>query len=138
MVTGGPRGGAHGADGRRGQDDGAAEPEAPDLPLPVSSPVPLSQTVWAGGRVAGATAPVAVAAPAVSATGDDELLEAEDAPKPLHERPWLLPGVALLDPPLPEGGVEGLDHDRNIRIIEEKLRSFQIPATVGHSTAAPW
>jgi len=136
-AAGMPRGGAHGTNGRRGHDAGHDEPEAPDLPSPMSSPVPLSQTVWAGGRVGGAAAPVAVAAPTTSATGDDDLLEAEDAPKPLHERPWLLPAVALLDPPLPEGGVEGLDHDRNIRIIEEKLRSFQIPATVSHFNEGP-
>ncbi|HXX59703.1 MAG TPA: DNA translocase FtsK, partial [Candidatus Sulfotelmatobacter sp.] len=137
--AGGLRGGAQGANGRRGHDaaPGGAAAGAPDLPSPVASPAPMSQTVWAGGRVAGAAATVAVAVPAVSATGDDELLEAEDAPKPLHERPWLLPGVALLDPPLPEGGTEGLDHDRNIRIIEEKLRSFQIPATVSRFNEGP-
>jgi len=128
-----PRSGAPGANGRRGAEPGPAAAGGPDLPPPVASPVPLSQTVWAGG----AAAAVAVAAPAPPATGDDDLLEAEDAPKPLHARPWLLPGVALLDPPLPEGGVEGLDHDRNIRIIEEKLRSFQIPATVSHFNEGP-
>ena len=33
--------------------------------------------------------------------------------------------------------MDGLDHDRNIRIIEEKLRSFQIPATVSHFNEGP-
>ncbi|MFI5261306.1 MAG: DNA translocase FtsK 4TM domain-containing protein, partial [Candidatus Limnocylindrales bacterium] len=128
------------ANGRRGPDGGADEERAsghPDLPTPLSSPVPLSQTVWAGQPAAtGAATAVAVASPP-SATGDDTLLEAEDAPKPLHERPWALPGLALLDAPRPDSDEDGLDHERNVRIIEEKLRSFQIPATVSGINEGP-
>ncbi|HTS14253.1 MAG TPA: hypothetical protein VMH24_01195, partial [Candidatus Sulfotelmatobacter sp.] len=86
-----PRGSGVVTGGRRGVEVVPAEVAPPELPAPLSSPAPLSQTVWAGGRVgAGAAASATLIAPAVSATGDDDLLEAEDAPKPLHERPWLL------------------------------------------------
>ncbi|MGZ3641294.1 MAG: DNA translocase FtsK 4TM domain-containing protein [Candidatus Limnocylindrales bacterium] len=153
--------------GRRGAGGAARPQEEPELPLPMPSPAPISQTVWAGsrgasgraaGQVSGAVAtggPGALGAAgaavlgidealagepprrAVSATGPDGLLEAIDAPQPLHERPWSLPGTALLDPPRDGTDDDRLDHERNVRIIEEKLRSFQIPASVSGINEGP-
>ena len=117
--------------GRGASEPLPAEPPTPDLPVPLPSPAPVSQTVWAGA--AGAL-PVAAA---LSATGDNALLEAEDAPTPLHDRPWILPSLELLDPLRPRASGSVLDHERNIRIIEEKLRSFQIPATVTGTNTGP-
>ncbi len=119
----------------------AAEPE---LPTPLPSPAPLSQTVWSGERPPapahgngpgnGTTTalPVAVAVPGEvhAALPGEALLEADDAPPTLAHRPWTLPDASLLDPERPANGAAELDHARNRRIIEEKLRSFQIPATV--------
>ncbi|HEV8516142.1 MAG TPA: DNA translocase FtsK 4TM domain-containing protein [Candidatus Limnocylindrales bacterium] len=141
----------------------AAPPDEADLPRPPSSPVPLSQTVWSGARdrggggaspgsgpqggglaggpgLAGGSLPgmgpgIAVAT-ALADAPSASLSTAEDA-APSTDRPWLLPELDLLDPPL-RGPVSGhLDHGRNIRIIEEKLRSFQIPATVTATNIGP-
>ena len=157
-----PRGGtpARGGNGRGGAATDREMP-APDLPTPTPSPAPMSQTVWAGTRgVAGASTAtggagaalaargVAVGEPdagelagmssrSVSATGDDELLEAIDAPRPLHAQAWVLPSIHLLDPPRTESDDDHLDHQRNVRIIEEKLRSFQIAATVTGTNEGP-
>ena len=54
-----------------------------------------------------------------------------------YQKEWHLPAVALLDP-ASESAEAGLhDHERNVRIIEEKLRSFQIPATVVATNTGP-
>jgi S-DNA-T family DNA segregation ATPase FtsK/SpoIIIE len=139
---------------RRGARRDGPEPE---LPSPTPSPAPMSQTVWSGGSKggssghSGATAAVAstaavrqtvvadaaVATPAVATlerpVTDDSLAQQADsaAGKPsLHMRDWRLPTVTLLDPVTESAGVERYDHTQNVRIVEEKLRSFQIPATV--------
>ncbi|HEX5467361.1 MAG TPA: DNA translocase FtsK 4TM domain-containing protein [Candidatus Limnocylindrales bacterium] len=129
-----------------------ADAGAPVLPAPMPSPAPVSQTVWSGGRSGGPALPpgaqagqgvlaqglgAAMASHAGPATGDDLLLEAEDAPQPLHERTWALPPLDLLDPPRSRTAGNHLDHERNIRIIEEKLHSFQIPATVSGTNVGP-
>ncbi|TAM74026.1 MAG: DNA translocase FtsK [Chloroflexota bacterium] len=106
---------------------------SPELPAPLPSPAPMSQTVWAGGRASDPTLPPT----AQPVTGDNLLLEAEDAPEPLHARAWGLPELDLLDPSRPRSAGNHLDHERNIRIIEEKLRSFQIPATVTGTNVGP-
>ena len=133
-------------------DQEGEEADRPELPEPIPSPAPLSQTVWSGehaaaragaaqGGPAGASATaaggLAAAAGAAGASAEgrdalpgDDLLEAVDAPPTLEHRPWALPDPALLDPDRPTNGSAELDHARNRRIIEEKLRSFQIPATV--------
>ncbi|MFO1541454.1 MAG: DNA translocase FtsK, partial [Chloroflexota bacterium] len=53
-------------------------------------------------------------------------------------RAWTLPAIELLTAPVtgrtPGGAV---DHARNVRIIEEKLRSFQIPAEVVGTNSGP-
>ncbi len=45
--------------------------------------------------------------------------------------------MTLLDPATEAAGLARLDHERNVRIIEEKLRSFQIPATVVGTNTGP-
>ena len=140
--------------GRRADEQLQLEPE---LPAPVPSPAPMSQTVWSGERASGhgpgAGAPAggngngngaggAVGAgtavlPTAAELRDgreamqrDDLLEADDAPPTIEHRPWTLPDPAALDPERPANGSAELDHARNRRIIEEKLRSFSIPAQV--------
>jgi S-DNA-T family DNA segregation ATPase FtsK/SpoIIIE len=125
---------------------------APELPTPVPSPAPLSQTVWSGERAAPrgggpgmGTAAGEQPAPIGSmvATGSQDglpgeaLLEAHDAPLTVARQPWILPDSSLLDPERPANGAGELDHSRNRRIIEEKLRSFQIPASVVGQNVGP-
>ncbi len=108
-----------------------AQPEPVDAPLvqqrttiptPEQTVLPLSQTIW--------TAPVG-ATPRVPVQA--EAAESESRPA----RVWQLPGYDLLDKG--ESGAPGqhLDHARNIRIIEEKLSSFQIPAEVIATNTGP-
>ena len=53
-------------------------------------------------------------------------------------RVWTMPGFELLDTEgAPGAAGQRLDHARNIRIIEEKLSSFQIPATVVATNTGP-
>ena len=54
-----------------------------------------------------------------------------------HERPWTLPRITLLDPDTETADAVLHDHVRNVRIIEEKLRSFQIPAVVVATNTGP-
>jgi S-DNA-T family DNA segregation ATPase FtsK/SpoIIIE len=68
----------------------------------------------------------------------------EDHPDPaevarlrLHQKPWRLPGVTLLDQATESADAQRHDHERNVRIIEEKLRSFSIPATVVGTNTGP-
>jgi S-DNA-T family DNA segregation ATPase FtsK/SpoIIIE len=119
----------------------------PELPRPLSSPAPMSQTVWAGGSITEGTGrlspvptlPPAAAASAVSAEDaeDDADPSRSGSPRVARPRFWSLPAVALLDPATEKVGAAVLDHARNIRIIEEKLRSFQIPATVVATNTGP-
>ena len=150
----------------------SAEP-APDLPEPLPSPAPVSQTVWAGsawrvsgsagGTTVGATGATgatgavasagavpglgggsdgdtgAVAASALGAPADGGLQDdpAEAARRRLFARQWRLPSVTLLDLASESADAASHDHGRNVRIIEEKLRSFQIPATVVATNTGP-
>jgi S-DNA-T family DNA segregation ATPase FtsK/SpoIIIE len=114
------------------------------LPTPTPSPAPLSQTVWSGGAPDPSTKPVVK--PAVVATngvatngatiiatgpGDDMGF----APRP--PRVWELPRVDILDRGAPPTNGGSVDHAQNTRIIEEKLRSFQIPAQVVGVNSGP-
>ncbi|MBA3307688.1 MAG: DNA translocase FtsK 4TM domain-containing protein [Chloroflexi bacterium] len=136
--------------GRRGHGEAAAGESgagaaalAEELPSPISSPAPMSQTVWSatglGSTATASGSPAATAGQARTAgtAGADPAAVLEDAPTPLHDRPWSLPAVASLDAVAPKVGGARLDHDRNIRIIEEKLRSFQIPAQVVSVNTGP-
>jgi S-DNA-T family DNA segregation ATPase FtsK/SpoIIIE len=103
---------------------------------PMPSPAPISQTVWAGrGSHGGAAMAPAAAVDPDAPSG--ELLDVEDTPVPVGRRDWSLPPVELLDPARISINGPELDHARNIRIIEEKLRSFQIPATVTATNVGP-
>jgi len=97
------------------------EEQLSDDPLPpLPSPAPISQTVWNAAPAGSSSAePVADAAVAVAV------------------RTWALPGLELLAAAEPPPPGRMLDHARNVRIIEEKLRSFQIPATVTGTNTGP-
>ena len=131
----GRRGGRDaGPDGARSGGPDARE----EMPSPISSPAPMSQTVWSAGGAGQSGGPSGAAGNPSTAGGArgtgtpaaDPSAAQEDAPTPLHDRPWSLPAVRSLDAVIPKVTGARLDHDRNIRIIEEKLRSFQIPAQV--------
>jgi S-DNA-T family DNA segregation ATPase FtsK/SpoIIIE len=61
----------------------------------------------------------------------------EELRRRLVEREWQLPSVTLLDTAGEVADAARFDHARNVRIIEEKLRSFQIPATVVATNTGP-
>ena len=106
-------------------------PDGGGSPAPDQQVLPLSQTVWSGGptNTQGATAAGSASATAVAVA--DEEAAAESA------RIWEMPGQELLEAAEPKIGGVKLDHGRNIRIIEEKLSSFQIPATVTATNTGP-
>jgi S-DNA-T family DNA segregation ATPase FtsK/SpoIIIE len=107
-------------------------PEPPELPQPESTLAPLSQTIWTGrgaGSTSSATAATALAEAPVGTDLDITAIE--------PERIWQLPSYDLLDPNSVATGGQRLDHARNIRIIEDKLASFQIPATVVATNTGP-
>jgi S-DNA-T family DNA segregation ATPase FtsK/SpoIIIE len=145
-----------------------ADEPAPELPEPLPSPLPMSQTVWAGsarlggqagvpgttggGALPGASTPGAdpattgstptpeggPVADAVPGAGPDWMDDpAEAAWRRLYQKEWRLPSVSLLDPAGETAEASLHDHERNVRIIEEKLRSFQIPATVVATNTGP-
>lgn len=147
----------------RARSRGASSPpsgDAPVLPAPLPSPAPVSQTVWSGDERAGAGAvmpatgrptpgaagaaagPAARAVPSWPDRGATPGISrttagAEPArPRPV-ERSWVLPSVKILDPATERAAAARLDHERNVRIIEEKLRSFQIPAVVVGTNTGP-
>jgi S-DNA-T family DNA segregation ATPase FtsK/SpoIIIE len=105
-----------------------AEPR--DLPQPEPTTVPLSQTIWTARATATSADGTATA---VAEPVADDL---ED-PERVRPRVWHLPGHELLDPTVVAGRGGHLDHARNIRIIEEKLASFQIPASVTATNTGP-
>ena len=71
-------------------------------------------------------------------TGSDgERLEAYRRSCRCRPRTWHLPAVDLLDEEMEKLAATALDHQRNVRIIEEKLRSFQIPASVVGTNTGP-
>jgi S-DNA-T family DNA segregation ATPase FtsK/SpoIIIE len=98
--------------------------------------LPLSQTVWSGppasvestsaARIAAARAEAGVA-----------VADREDDVDAAPARVWMLPSNDLLQAAEPPAATTRLDHSRNIRIIEEKLSSFQIPATVTSTNTGP-
>jgi DNA segregation ATPase FtsK/SpoIIIE, S-DNA-T family len=97
-------------------------------PLPEPSFLPLSQTIWSAPL---GEAKAAASATAVAERSDEK--DAEDEPA----RVWNLPGYDLLDIEAAVGTGKLLDHARNIRIIEDKLASFQIAANVVATNTGP-
>jgi DNA segregation ATPase FtsK/SpoIIIE, S-DNA-T family len=108
-----------------------AKPPAADLPPPLPSPAPVSQTVWAAAPGVVPDGSVAIAA----APPRDE--EAERIERQPDERSYQLPSIGLLDETRTPVSGARLDHERNVRIIEDKLLSFQIPATVTGTNTGP-
>jgi S-DNA-T family DNA segregation ATPase FtsK/SpoIIIE len=91
-------------------------------------------TLAAGAAVATLDKPVADGSPAA----DDRHPDAAQVAKlRIHQKEWRLPSVTLLDPTTEAADAALHDHERNVRIIEEKLRSFQIPATVVGTNTGP-
>ncbi len=116
----------------------------PELPRPVPSPAPISQTVWAGGGETARPAPIPAPAgtPVTAAPGASSGTAAPgadpEAPTSWRvPREWSLPPVELLVRAAAPTLTGRPDHERNIRIIEEKLRSFQIPAEVVATNSGP-
>jgi DNA segregation ATPase FtsK/SpoIIIE, S-DNA-T family len=111
-------------------------------PAPIPSEAPMSQTVVWGASQRAASGPrlgperrSAVASAVSPVESAVDLLEAEDASPPLA-RPWTLPPIELLTARV-EGPVGRPDHATNIGIIEDKLRSFGIPAMVIGTNTGP-
>src|SRR5262245_26968425 len=102
----------------------------PDLAPADQQVLPLSQTVWSGGPRTSESAPARASAVAVAVAEDED-----EASQPA--RVWAMPGYELLQAAEPQITGARLDHARNIRIIEEKLSSFQIPATVTGTNTGP-
>ena len=122
------------ASGRAASGPSRSTPEAPDLPTPERTTVPLSQTIWTGRahgwlrRAATATAVARAPPPTdVDDTGDEPGASSGTCPDSTCSTRPASPPVAASD----------LDHARNIRIIEEKLASFQIPAQVVATNTGP-
>jgi S-DNA-T family DNA segregation ATPase FtsK/SpoIIIE len=149
----------------------AVDEPPPELPEPLPSPAPMSQTVWSGGgrfgtlspgasggatvitppaavspRLMGPAALAGVVATLEEPAQDEKALDmtapwaadpAEEVRRRLYRREWLLPSVTLLDRASESADAARHDHLRNVRIIEEKLRSFQIPATVVATNTGP-
>jgi len=115
----------------RRQTRRVAQPASSEAPLAATRPsaappdqtvLPLSQTIWTG--------------PAGAPARTREQPEpAETASRPA--RAWRLPGYELLDTGESGGAGQHLDHARNVRIIEDKLSSFAIPAEVIATNTGP-
>ncbi len=138
----GPGRGANGKAGRTAERGigGPARPIPPITQMPDLAPgdqqvLPLSQTVWSGGPGGSTPGGARVTATPLSATAVAVAEEEEEAAEPA--RVWVMPGNELLQAAEPVTGGARLDHTRNIRIIEEKLSSFQIPATVTATNTGP-
>jgi len=132
-APGGPTNGkqrGEDAEPRDRRADKPYRPDAPGLSAPDQQVLPLSQTVWSAGPVNPQVA-TAASASATAVPVADEEVAAESA------RVWAMPGQELLQLAEPKTGGGKLDHSRNIRIIEEKLSSFQIPATVTATNTGP-
>ena len=116
--------------------DRVAKPDIFDRPIPETSSTPLSQTVWsaqpAKSRSGTDAAPLTATATATAVAIAEEV---EDPDMPA--RVWQMPGYDLLQAAEPKSQSARLDHSRNIRIIEDKLASFQIPATVTATNSGP-
>jgi S-DNA-T family DNA segregation ATPase FtsK/SpoIIIE len=96
-----------------------------------------------GGELATATAMLPGAGLGLDAdlAGEGPIAEhidpAEAARRRLFQKEWRLPSVTLLDSASETADAARHDHQRNVRIIEEKLRSFAIPATVVATNTGP-
>jgi S-DNA-T family DNA segregation ATPase FtsK/SpoIIIE len=146
-----------------GEDDPTDAPRVLDEPAPRGTQAPISQTVWAhaghddGGAVPSVAGAAGMAAAAgglgaasadARATGvatevaDDRDRQPDRVGEPtvqetLARMAWSLPVVDMLEERAPGRPGSGVDHEWNIRRIEEKLSSFQIPAKVVATNSGP-
>ncbi len=118
---------------KSGPGDGAVPSILDAPPAPAISSAPVSRTVWTGEGAAPlpAAGAVALATRPSSIDTDDEPADG------LASIDWVLPSVDLLEPARPSTGNAGVDHEANIRRIEEKLRHFAIPAKVVGQNSGP-
>jgi S-DNA-T family DNA segregation ATPase FtsK/SpoIIIE len=129
--------------------DGAATRSAP---VPTSATFAPAATAQPGGAAPGLGAAGAVGAAGVatvvggaSAVGlavsgtvvPDDVTDAGDAAPTPEEPPYELPPVTLLDEGTTRTPTGEMDHAQNAQIIEAKLASFNIPATVVRWNAGP-
>jgi S-DNA-T family DNA segregation ATPase FtsK/SpoIIIE len=116
---------------------GSGDPAVPSIldapPAPAISSAPVSRTVWTGEGAAPmpAAGAVAVATRPSSVDADEEPADG------LASIDWVLPSIELLEPARPSTANAGVDHEANIRRIEEKLRHFAIPAKVVGQNSGP-
>ena len=121
------------------------EPTADELPAPIPSPAPMSQTVWSGrpggvgegSRGESLRGQTATSADLRAAEPGGGALVEDGPALSIRDVAWVLPSPAMLEErPVVRAGA-GVDHSRNIQIIEDKLRSFQIPAKVIATNSGP-
>jgi DNA segregation ATPase FtsK/SpoIIIE, S-DNA-T family len=137
--------------GPGGAGDGALPASASrsilDEPAPRVGQSPMSQTVWTGPGDGGSGAASALVTGGAAAGAGTGLRAAASATAVASEAPtaleslqaldWTLPSIELLEPRA-AGLIGGtLDHQSNIRRIEEKLLSFSIPAKVVEVNSGP-
>jgi DNA segregation ATPase FtsK/SpoIIIE-like protein len=125
-----------------------------DEPLAASASAPLSRTVWTGDDIAPRVAADRNGGNGSAAPGTDgeqlpvrperaaAVALAEESAEPtaleaLQAMDWTLPTIDLLEPRSPTRAGQGVDHAANISRIEEKLRSFAIPAKVVATNSGP-
>ncbi len=117
-------------------------------PVAVAAPAVAAMPAVAASGAASVAATGSATAPELYGPGDAAASGGADRdrahPDPtevtrlrLHQKRWQLPSVTLLDPSTEAADLTLHDHQRNVRIIEEKLRSFQIPATVVATNTGP-
>jgi S-DNA-T family DNA segregation ATPase FtsK/SpoIIIE len=125
VWTGGPK-----------RDKGSADSSGKSGASPVAAvgASTIAPAVAAGTAVATLDKPDATTGDAVDERHPDP---ATVAKMRLHQKEWHLPSASLLDPVTESEEAALHDHERNVRIIEEKLRSFQIPATVVGTNTGP-
>ncbi len=124
--------------GKRDKEPAAASTSSAE-PVPAAIIAAGASTLDAPGAVStnGTVAPAAPPGAAASRERNTHPDAAEVARLRLHQKEWRLPSVTLLDPATESADLARHDHVRNVRIIEEKLRSFQIPATVVGTNTGP-
>jgi S-DNA-T family DNA segregation ATPase FtsK/SpoIIIE len=139
------RSSAPGQTGLFGEDDAPGRPaaDAGQAARP-AAPGPISQTVWTPPPPRAETEPRPdgglggpIDAPSELEGGGVAVAVGERTPQQeLALRPWVLPAIAMLEE---RAAVSAgtIDHAANAVVIEEKLRSFSIPAKVVATNSGP-
>ena len=128
-----------GQTGLFGEDEPAAAAAAAADRARSSQP-PISQTVWTPPPTRPGSLEPASTEPAAPYGSDEPglavALEEPTVQQALVRAPWVMPTVALLEERQAIAGGH-IDHAANARVIEEKLHSFAIPATVVGTNSGP-